>query len=50
MNRIRRGKTASPTKHLGKSVGSSRNTNLKKIANKMIRQEGKTMVSQNVIS
>jgi|JI9StandDraft_1071089.scaffolds.fasta_scaffold29675_5 hypothetical protein len=41
MNRIRTGKTKSPTKHLGKGVGSSRKRNLKRIANKQERQRAK---------
>lgn len=39
--RIRQGKTAAPTKHLQKSVGSSRRRNDKRIANKVIRAAGK---------
>lgn len=41
MNKIRTGKTKSPLKHLGKGVGSSRKRNLKKIANKQLRQQAK---------
>ncbi len=42
----RKGKVASPTKHLGKSVGSSRKRNLKRIANKMVRQDGKKLINE----
>ncbi len=36
--RIRTGKVKSPTKHLGKGVGSSRKRNLKRIFWKRVRQ------------
>lgn len=41
--RVRKGKIAEPIKHLGKSVGASRKRNLKRIANKMLRREGKKL-------
>ena len=41
MNKIRKGKFAAPTKHLGKSVGTSRKRNLKRIANKVLRKDSK---------
>lgn len=37
----RTGKAGGIEKHLGKSVGSSRKRNMKRVANKIVRQQGK---------
>lgn len=42
--RARTGKVASPTKHLQKSVGSSRKRNDKRIAHKQDRQSAKKYI------
>lgn len=44
--KVRKGKTAAPTKHLGKSVGASKKRNLKRIANKQVRAEAKDIINQ----
>jgi hypothetical protein len=46
--KVRQGKTRTPTKHSQKSVGSSRKRNMKRMANKVIRQIGKQLIKEKV--